>query len=174
VPIGLEGSIQGKEKFASIVLEALFDNNLWCWSSAFGYPGALNDITILERGPLFSAFLQEKIPEMEFTVSGERFTKPIIVTDGIYPELAMFSKTMSVPTTPEESRYAGKQEAVQKGVERGFGGSSNEVAHPGNLLQDDGSDSDQRYCFGGMKWTCSIFQYKKRNTPLLLALLISF
>ena len=45
-PTAWEGRFQGREKYASIRLEAVIDNNLWFWHTAFGFPGTLNDINI--------------------------------------------------------------------------------------------------------------------------------
>jgi hypothetical protein len=44
--IFLKGQYDGKDKFASIGLEAVAENNLWFWHAAFGFPGTLSGINI--------------------------------------------------------------------------------------------------------------------------------
>ena len=46
----------GKEKFATIALEAVADNNLWFWHAAFDFTGSCNDINILDVSPLHTHF----------------------------------------------------------------------------------------------------------------------
>ena len=43
-PITYQGAYQGKEKFSTLVLEAITDLNLWFWHVAFGFAGSCNDI----------------------------------------------------------------------------------------------------------------------------------
>jgi hypothetical protein len=56
-----------------------------------------------------------------FEVGGETFHKLWFLTDGIYPELSRFVKTISEPLDKWEALYSIWQEAKRKDVERGFG-----------------------------------------------------
>ncbi|KAJ0391064.1 hypothetical protein P43SY_011651 [Pythium insidiosum] len=52
-PSSWKGMFQGREKHATIVLEAISDHRGRFWHFHFGTPGALNDINVLDRSPLF-------------------------------------------------------------------------------------------------------------------------
>jgi hypothetical protein len=52
-PVADQGQYSGKEKEPTIVLEAIATHNLWIWHAFFGLPGTLNDITVLDRSPIF-------------------------------------------------------------------------------------------------------------------------
>ena len=56
-PAGWAGQFQGKEKTPTIVLEGVTSHSLQFWHAFVGSPGALNDINILNRSPLFSSFI---------------------------------------------------------------------------------------------------------------------
>ena len=56
-PIAYQGAYQGKEKFSTLVLEAIVDHNLWFWHAASGFTGSCNDINILDVSPLHQQFL---------------------------------------------------------------------------------------------------------------------
>lgn len=45
-PKALKGQCQGKEKVATIGLEAVADSNLWIWHRLFEFPGTVNDMNI--------------------------------------------------------------------------------------------------------------------------------
>eukprot|EP00956_Cyclotella_meneghiniana_P042514 scaffold248515_cov72-Cyclotella_meneghiniana.AAC.2 len=122
-PAALKGQYQGKEKVATIGLEAVADHNLWIWHRAFGFPGTLNDINIWERSPLFQSMQDGSHSEIdfEFLINGETFTKLYYLVDGIYPTLARFLSTISDPTSKIASFFAVNQEAFRKDVERAFG-----------------------------------------------------
>ena len=56
-PIASQGSYLGKERFTTIVLEAVVDNNMWFWHAAFGFVGSCYDINILDVSLLHTCFL---------------------------------------------------------------------------------------------------------------------
>ena len=111
-PITYHRAYQGKEKFSTLVLEAIADHNLWFWHAAFGFTGSCNDINILDVSPLCQQFLDcshSKI-DFKFTIDKQVFNKLFYLVDGIYPQLSCFVKI-----------FAGWQEATQKYVECAFG-----------------------------------------------------
>ena len=57
-PQAWAGQFEGKEKKTTIVLEAVASKNLRIWHAFFGTPGALNDINVLNRSPLFVDFIR--------------------------------------------------------------------------------------------------------------------
>ena len=122
-PRALKGQYQGKEKVATIGLEAVSDSNLWIWHRMFGFPGTLNDINIWERSPLFQAMQDGSHSEIDFDfeMDGKTFHKLYYLVDGIYPWLTRFLATISDPKTRIASYFATRQEAIRKDIERAFG-----------------------------------------------------
>jgi hypothetical protein len=59
-PMAFKGQYQGKEKKATLVLEAVAEYDLWIWHQSFGFPGTQNDITIWEQSPLLKDILDGK------------------------------------------------------------------------------------------------------------------
>ncbi len=59
--------------------------------------------------------------DFDFEIDGEQFTNLYFLVDGIYPELSRFVKTISVPVSFYESKFAKWQESVRKNIECGFG-----------------------------------------------------
>lgn len=118
------GGFKGKEKYATIVLEALADHTLWIWHANFGAPGSLNDINIWDCSPLYQSFVNGKFIEevdFEFELGGERFSKLWATADGIYPDLERLAKPFSEPIGEDNVRYSAWQEATRKDIERCFG-----------------------------------------------------
>ena len=122
-PSAWKGQFQGREKIASIGLEAVVDTNLWFWHAAFGFPGTLNDINVWERSSLYESMIDGRHEELDFEymVDGEVFDKLLYLVDGIYPPLTRFLSSESDPHTKLAYSYARDQEAFRKDVERGFG-----------------------------------------------------
>jgi hypothetical protein len=121
-----KGTFEGKEKVPTIVLEAGSDYDLFFWHVAFGFPGTQNDINIWDRSPLHTVLVDgtwatQVDPVEPYDIAGQKFEQLFFLVDGIYPELARFVKTMSVPTTDRSKQYAKWQEASCKDVERSFG-----------------------------------------------------
>jgi hypothetical protein len=77
-PMAWHGQFKGKEKVATVVVEALADKTLWIWHANFGAPGSLNDINIWDCSPLYESFINGQFIEdvdFEFELGGERFSK---------------------------------------------------------------------------------------------------
>jgi hypothetical protein len=54
----MEGTISGGcEKFPSIGLEAVVDNNLWFWHAAFCFSETLKNISIWEHSSLYESMI---------------------------------------------------------------------------------------------------------------------
>ena len=47
----------GRSKKATLILEAVADQDLWIWHAFFGIPGSCNDLNVLYRSPLFDDVL---------------------------------------------------------------------------------------------------------------------
>jgi Plant transposon protein len=123
-PVAWQGQFNGAKKRPTIVLEAFADFNLWIWHASFGWAGTNNDINIWDRSPLLKSFLDgtfEKEIDFDFTINQLPFKKLWLLTDGIYPELGRFVKTIQEPGNPKAKVYAAWQEGSRKDIERAFG-----------------------------------------------------
>ncbi len=123
-----KGSFKGKEKKATIVMEALSDYNLWFWHIANGNAGTKNDKTILNVSSLMESFLDGSFSTRKkdsgavpFTIEREEFSELFCLVDGIYPPFSRFVKGIKEPTTDAESKYTSWQEGARKDIERAFG-----------------------------------------------------
>ena len=120
-PNAWKGQYQGREGVATLVLEAVADQDLWIWHSFFGMPGRCNDINVLHRSPVFEDVLEGRTPPVNFVVNGRNYNKGYYLTDGIYPKWATFVKSITSPQTRKDKLFAQHQEAARKDVERAFG-----------------------------------------------------
>ena len=123
-PVAWQGQFVGSKGYPTIVLEAFADYNLWIWHAVFGWAGTNNDINIWDRSSLLSAFLDGTFRsevDFDFYISGILFSELWLMTDGIYPELSRFVKTIQEPGNPKAKVYAAWQEGARKDVERAFG-----------------------------------------------------
>ena len=108
-PVAWQGQFSGAKGKPTIVLEAFADYNLWIWHASFGSPGTLNDINIWDRSPLLESFINGSFDndvDFEFTIGGTVFRRLWLLTDGIYPELARFVKTIDEPGHGIAGKYA--------------------------------------------------------------------
>lgn len=101
-PTAWHGQFTGKEKQATIVLEAVASKNLWIWHAFFGLPGSLNDINVLDRSPVFQPVLDGTAPAVNFVVNGNSYQTGYYLADGIYPPYATFISSISAPITQKE------------------------------------------------------------------------
>ncbi len=97
------------------------DHRLWFWHLFFGMPGANNDLNILDCFPLFKQHMDVMAPEVRFTVNNKNYDMGYYlkdgITDGIYPDWALFMKTIAEPSSIKQEYFAEQQ---QKDVERGL------------------------------------------------------
>ncbi|OWY92063.1 hypothetical protein PHMEG_00039083 [Phytophthora megakarya] len=70
-PTAWQGAFQGKEKSATVILEAVASKSLWIWHTFYGMPGVNNDLNVLERSPLLDDVVNGVAPEVEFTVNAD-------------------------------------------------------------------------------------------------------
>ncbi|CAL5436154.1 unnamed protein product [Camellia sinensis] len=84
-------------------------------------PGSLNDITVLDRSPLFDKLTRERAPVANYTINNHAYTMGYYLADGIYPRWATIVKTISQPQGAKRQLLARMQEACRKDVERAFG-----------------------------------------------------
>ncbi|ETV69632.1 hypothetical protein H257_14654 [Aphanomyces astaci] len=120
-PSSWKGMFQGKEGVATVVLEAIADHRGRFWHFNFGTPGALNDIKVLDRSPLFHNAVNGTSPRVIWSLNGHEYNFPYWLADGIYPQFACFLKTYPNPSSRMQKLFASKQEAKRKDIERAFG-----------------------------------------------------
>jgi hypothetical protein len=124
-PVGWQGQFKnGRNKYSSVVTEALVDHNLWFWHVSVGHAGTQSDTNVWDVSPLLVALLTDEWTttcDFEFTLDGQVFNKLWILVDGIYPGIARFVKTISFPVGATAKLFAEWQEATRKDVERAFG-----------------------------------------------------
>jgi len=84
----------------------------------------MNDINIWDRSPLLQSFLDGSFAadvDFTFLIGDCIFSKLWLLVDGIYPEIARFVKTCSVPIGRMQQVYSAWQESACKDIERVFG-----------------------------------------------------
>jgi hypothetical protein len=93
------GQYKGKESGPTVVVEAACDYNLWFWHCVFGYVGTMNEINIWDSSMLHQSLHDGmfEINDLLFEIGGQLFDKLWFLTDGLYPELSRFVKTISEP-----------------------------------------------------------------------------
>jgi len=84
-------------------------------------PGSNNDINVLNQSPLFIEALKGQAPQVQFSVNGRQCNTCYYLADGIYPEWAVFVKSIKAPQVEKHKLYALNQEGCRKDIERAFG-----------------------------------------------------
>ena len=127
-PKAWAGSYTGKPGSPSILLEAVVDYHMFFWHASYGYTGNIGDLNVLQQSPLLERMidgtfhqLEEEAKVVPFDIGEEEFNKCFILVDGIYPKFSRFVKGIKEPTSVQEKKYTGWQEASRKDVERAFG-----------------------------------------------------
>ncbi|XP_072066940.1 uncharacterized protein [Arachis hypogaea] len=113
--------MSGYRGVATIVLEVVASSDLWIWHAFFGVSGSNNNINVLDRSPVFDDILNDRAPEVNYTINGNNYTMGYYLADGIYPEWATFVKSISKPQGKKRKLFAQYQEGQRKDVERAFG-----------------------------------------------------
>jgi len=72
-PTAWHGMFKGKEKKASIVIEAVASQDLWIWQSYIGTPGSNNDINIVNKSALVTNWLRGRARQYNFTVGDAEY-----------------------------------------------------------------------------------------------------
>ena len=75
----------------------LASQDLRIWHAFFGVPGSNNDINVLNQSPLFIEALKGQAPQVQFSVNGRQYNTGYYLADGIYPEWAVFVKSIKAP-----------------------------------------------------------------------------
>ena len=81
----------------------------------------MNDRTIFVHGPLYHSMLNGTFPEVPFILNGKQYRRPIILGDGIYPELSLIWKANKLALEEKELNASSFQESWRKDIECTFG-----------------------------------------------------
>jgi hypothetical protein len=121
-PVGWKGQFtRGDQKVPTLILEAVASHDLWIWHAFFGVAGSNNDINVLQQSSLFIRELKGQAPLVQYTVNGNQYNQGYYLADGIYPEWAIFVKSISMPINDKDQEFANHQEGERKDIERAFG-----------------------------------------------------
>ncbi|KAI5018988.1 hypothetical protein ZWY2020_043876 [Hordeum vulgare] len=112
---------RGDHGVPTMILEAVASYDLRIWHAYFGVAGSNNDINVLNKSPLFVQELKGEAPRVQFIVNGRQYNQGYYLADGIYPEWAVFVKTIALPQIEIDKLFARHQEGARKDVERAFG-----------------------------------------------------
>ncbi|XP_066346478.1 protein ALP1-like [Miscanthus floridulus] len=112
---------RGDQKVPTLILEAVASHDLWIWHVFFGVAGSNNDINVLNQSTVFINELKGQAPRVQYMVNGNQHNIGYFLADGIYPEWAVFVKSIRLPITEKEKKYAEEQEGARKHIERAFG-----------------------------------------------------
>ncbi|CAH9139047.1 unnamed protein product [Cuscuta epithymum] len=111
----------GFKRVPTLILEVVASKSLWIWHAFFGMAGSNNDVTVLDRSPLFDDIINGIAPPCKYIVQGHEYNMGYYLADGIYPKYATLIQTISQPLSVKEKLFAKKQESARKDVERAFG-----------------------------------------------------
>lgn len=93
--IAWAGQFKEKGKEPTVVLEAIYDGELWIWYAQFGSPGSLNDINVLGTPSTIKTIIEGSFsPYSLYEINGRARNKPYYLADGICLDWALFVKTI--------------------------------------------------------------------------------
>ncbi|XP_022013836.2 uncharacterized protein LOC110913302 [Helianthus annuus] len=101
-------------------IDSVASQDLWIWHSFFGLPSSLNDLNVLYQSAIFTDVVNGTGPDTRFTVSGVEYRRGHYLADGIYPSCSTIVKTISYPEDEKRKKFAKRQEAARKDIERAF------------------------------------------------------
>ncbi|XP_020964109.1 uncharacterized protein LOC107648299 [Arachis ipaensis] len=78
--------MSGYRRVATIVLEVVASSDFWIWHAFFGVSDSNNDINVLDRSPVFDDILNDRAPEVNYTINGNNYTMGYYLADAIRGE----------------------------------------------------------------------------------------
>ncbi|XP_021744228.1 uncharacterized protein LOC110710265 [Chenopodium quinoa] len=96
-PTAWKAQYASRSKTATLILEAVADQDLWIWHAFFGMSGSCNDLNVLYRSPVFDDVLQGRAPPINFWVNGHQYKLAYYLADGIYPRWPTFIHGITHP-----------------------------------------------------------------------------
>jgi hypothetical protein len=124
-PVRLAGQHKGHSEGGkkTLILDTIADPDLYFWSIFFGEAGSLNDINVLDKSSIVTSILNGRfdIKTEEYKINGRLRDWLYFLADGLYPNWAIFVKSVRYPVDDIQSLFAESHEAARKDVERAFG-----------------------------------------------------
>ncbi|TVU13235.1 hypothetical protein EJB05_40770, partial [Eragrostis curvula] len=111
----------GNKGVPTMILEAVATKSLRIWHAFFGTAESQNDINVLNKLPLIIQAIKGETHTIHYNVNGTQYDMGYYLADRIYPEWAVFVKTVSNPQSVEDKLYSSKQVGARKDVECVFG-----------------------------------------------------
>ena len=87
-PVCLAGQYKEKEGSKTLILELIYDPDLYLWYIFFGKPGSLNDLNILNKSSIVEAILTQKFDMQidKYEINGRWHNWLYFLGNGIYPK----------------------------------------------------------------------------------------
>ncbi|KAI4979066.1 hypothetical protein ZWY2020_015819 [Hordeum vulgare] len=136
----------GDHGVPTMILEAVASHDLRIWHAYFGVAGSNNDINVQNRSTFT---LKGETPKVQFNVNGRQYNSSYYLADGVYPEWAIFVKTIPLPQSEKDKLFAKRQEGARKDVKRAFGALQacfNIVRRPARLWKPKAIEDIMRAC----------------------------
>ena len=103
------GKFKDRSGMRSVIAEAVAEHDMYFWHVCLGSPGSLNDIQVLNRSTIISAYMESPAVSIKYTIGDTEFEGAFFLADGIYPNYAYLMKTISEPSTGRENLFAAKR-----------------------------------------------------------------
>jgi hypothetical protein len=140
---GWRGMFQGKSGIQTVVLEAIANNCCRFWHFNFGSPGALNDLSILDRSPLFDNAVRGESPSVHFVVNRNAYQYAYWLGDGIHPCYACFVKTFAKPQTRMQKNVCLSTGDKQEGHRTSIWNAASKIPYPDIRLSSVGTSCNE-------------------------------
>jgi hypothetical protein len=88
-----------------MILEAVASHDLRIWHAFFGTAGSQNDINVLNKSPLFIQAIKGEAPTAHYNINGTQYDIGYYLADKIYPEWAVFVKTVTAPQLAQDKLF---------------------------------------------------------------------
>ena len=103
-------------KGVTVILEVVASQDIWIWHSFFGMAGSQNNISVLQRSPVFARLAKGHSPEVNFEVNGHHYNKGYYLAHGIYPRWSTLVNTIPNPQGEKRQGFSQMQESARKDV----------------------------------------------------------
>jgi hypothetical protein len=122
-PTAHQGHYLGKPGKPTVVLEGACNRDLRFFHADFGFPGSINDLSIVSRSSFIARHIDGSFPPAGFSymLNGVERENPYYLGDGIYPDWSLFLRAFKRPTSTKEKLFTKLQESMRKDIERAFG-----------------------------------------------------
>jgi hypothetical protein len=100
----------------TIILEAIADSGSRFWHIIFCEPCSLNDNNVFNKSWIVGSIMSSEFPP--YDINGTIRDWLYFLVDGIYPPWAIFVRSENHPVTEAQKKFASRQEAVRKDIEK--------------------------------------------------------